>query len=143
MVEFDVVVSVPPALRMIVPVVVAGNPTRPLSVEPASSVPPLLTVIVEEVPRALLAALGPSPMSTPALTVVVPVKVLAACRSVVPLPDWVSEPVPLMTPATVTLLLVSNTRSPLSVTAPLPKEPVPPLPICSVPLPILVLSRSE
>ena len=59
---------------------------------------------------------------------------------VVPVPTWVSAPVPEMTLATVTASERLKARVPLSVTAPVPSVPVvPPAPTCRVPAEIVVV----
>ena len=52
---------------------------------------------------------------TPAETVVAPVYVLFALTIVVPLPDWVRVPLPLMTPVRVWLAEVATLNAPLFV----------------------------
>ena len=51
----------------------------------------------------------------------------------VPVPDWVSDPVPETMPAKVTLSERLKTNVPLFVTLPMIEPDVPPLPICRVP----------
>ena len=77
----------------------------------------------------------PSPIwIAPALMVVVPLQVLAPVKIVVPEPDWVRLPVPLMASETLVLLVRSKVNAALSVTFPVPSAPVAPaLPIWSVP----------
>ena len=55
-----------------------------------------------------------------------------------PVPAWVSEPVPVMTPAKVMLSERLKASTPLSVTLPAIEPVVPPLPTCSVPALIVV-----
>jgi hypothetical protein len=59
---------------------------------------------------------------------------------VVPVPAWVSVPVPLITPATTLLDVILKVKAALTMTLPVPSEPVvPALPIWSVPALIVVM----
>src|SRR5579862_5812641 len=76
----------------------------------------------------------------PLLIVVPPPYPLAAASVRLPEPACVNEPVPLMVFPTVGLLVRLNFKAPLSVTEPVPSEPVVvALPICKVLGPLIVV----
>ena len=103
-----------------------------------ASVPLLLTV--GDVPS--VPVVPPLPIcKVPALMVVEPLQSLLAVSVVVPVPAWVTVPVPeILALTTKALSLRLKTRAPLSVMAPVPMVPdVPPLPICKVPALMVVV----
>ncbi len=129
------------AVSVTSPRTTSPKPLLPSSTPPAStrvlsmmarssqSVAPLATVM-GPLPKAVRSSLPAPPNSRPALTVLPPLKVLAAASSSVPLPYLERLPLPLITPA--------YTLSPVCVTV-----SVWPLPSCTLPLPLRPASVSR
>ena len=132
-------VSAPQARAARAPAELPGS-TVPLTVRFPTGPSPI-SVAPEATVTAEFAS-EPLTSSVPALTVVLPLIPLTPDSVNVPAPFFVSVPVPLITPAYVTLSDRFQTKAALFTMSAVTEPDVPPLPICTVPALLVILPEN-